>query len=87
MLQEEADELFGGYGHHLAKRVAVVGPRKGDLAVLEGQQTLVADGDAVRIAAEILQHMIRSPEGWLGINNPVFVIERGQELREGARIE
>jgi len=37
VLQEEADELLRGYGHDFAERVAVVGPGKGDLAVLEGE--------------------------------------------------
>jgi len=65
VLQEEADELLGRHPHHFVKRVAVVGPGKGDLAVLEGQQAPIADGDAMRIAAEILQHVSRSPKGGL----------------------
>jgi hypothetical protein len=40
---------------------------KGDLAVLERQQTLIADGYAVRLALEIFQHVGGSAEGVLGI--------------------
>ena len=86
VLQEEADELFGGDGHHLANRVAVVGPGKRDLAVLKGQEALIADGDAVGIAAEILQHARRSAEGGLGVHDPVFMFQGSQEAGEGDRI-
>jgi len=76
VLQEEADELLGGHGHHLAKRVTVVSPGKRDMAVLEGEQAVVADRDAVGIAAEIFQHVSRSPERGFGIHDPLFVPER-----------
>ena len=86
VLQEEADELLGRHPHHLVEGVAVVGPSEGDLAVLEGQQSLVADGDAVRVAAEILQYVSGSPEGRLGVNHPLFVFEGSQEPGKGAGI-
>ena len=86
VLQEEANELLGRHGHHLVEGVAVVGPGEGDFAIIEGEQSLVADGDAVRIAAEILQHVSRSPEGRLGVNHPLFVLEGSQEPGKGARI-
>ena len=85
-LQEKSDELLGGHGHHLADGIPVVGPGKGDLAVLEGQQALVADGDAVGIAAEILQHASGTAEGRFGVNHPFLVFQWGQELGEGAGI-
>ena len=39
---------------------------------------MVGDGDAMRIAAEILQHILGSTKGWLGVNDPVFA-EQGTE--------
>jgi hypothetical protein len=39
---------------------------------------MVGDGDAVGIAAEILQDVLGSAEGWFGVNDPIFVEERTQ---------
>src|SRR5450432_2378802 len=86
VLEEEANEFLSRHGHHLAERVAVVGPPKGDLAVIERQQALVADGDTVSIASEVLQHLGGAAEGRLGINHPFFLSEGSQELGEGAGI-
>src|SRR5206468_3948130 len=44
---------------------------------------MVGDGDAVSIAAEILQDVLGSAEGWFGVNDPVFAEERAQPGREG----
>src|SRR6516162_1471317 len=43
---------------------------------------MVGDGDAVGIAAEILQDVLGSAEGWFGVDDPVFAEERTQPGRE-----
>src|SRR6266581_3934826 len=52
---------------------------------------MVGDGDAVRIAAEILQHVLGSAEWWFGVNDPIFAEQRSQpgseELGMGERRE
>ena len=52
---------------------------------------MVGDGDAVGIAAEILQHVLGSAEGWFGVDDPIFAEERTQpgseELGMGERCE
>ena len=55
-----------------------VSPTEGDVALLKGDESAVGDGDAVGVAAEIAQRVLRSAEGWLGIDNPV-VAEQGSE--------
>jgi len=40
---------------------------------------MVGDGDAMRIARQIVQHMFGAAEGRLGIDDPVLPIERAQE--------
>ena len=37
------------------------------------------DGDAMRVASQIVQHMVGGAEGRLGIDDPVLPIERAQE--------
>jgi hypothetical protein len=45
---------------------------------------MVGDGDAVRIAGEIVQNMFRTSEGWLDVDHPVFAEEESQERVESA---
>jgi hypothetical protein len=62
--------------------VSGVAPAKGDLAVRQCDQAMVGDGDAVSIAAEIVQDILGSAEGWFGVDDPVFAEERTQPGRE-----
>jgi len=39
---------------------------------------MVGDGDAVSIAAEILQYVLGSAEGWFRVDDPIFAEERTQ---------
>ena len=69
--QEAADELAG---LELIRRmrfsVRVVLPGEGDLRLGDGEQTGVGDGDAVRVAGEVLQRRLCAPEGRLGVDDP-----------------
>ena len=53
MLEEAAQELYSAEGHNLGLAIAVVPPLKAHLAVSEGKQPRVGDGDAVGISREI----------------------------------
>jgi hypothetical protein len=39
---------------------------------------MVGDGDTVSVAAEIVEHILGAPEGWLGVDYPVFAKQRSQ---------
>src|SRR5438309_8605502 len=39
---------------------------------------MVGDGDAVGVTAEILEHILGAPEGWFGVDHPVFAKQRSQ---------
>ena len=52
--------------------VGGVAPAEGDLIVGQLDQAMVGDGDAVSIAAEILQHVLGSAEGWFRVDDPVL---------------
>jgi hypothetical protein len=45
-------------------------PLKRDLPVFEREQTLIGESDAMRVAAEIFEHLLRAAEGWFGVDNP-----------------
>jgi hypothetical protein len=85
-------KLIARDGHHfLPIVIGRVTPAKGNLAVRQCDQAMVGDGDAVGIAAEILQHELGSAEGWFGVDDPVFAEERtepgSEELGMGERRE
>ena len=43
---------------------------------------MVGDGDAMRIAGQVMQHMLGAAEGRFGIDDPVLPIKRAQEEGE-----
>ncbi len=43
---------------------------------------MVGDGDAMCIARQVMQHMLRATEGRFGIDDPVLPIKRAQEEGE-----
>jgi len=77
MQKEAAQELVDGQRHRLLF-VAMCGiaPSEGDVAMVERDQSVVGDGDAVGVSAEIAQGMLGSSEGALGVDDPV-VAEQG----------
>jgi len=79
--QESAQKLICGDRHDLLlATVCIVFPAKRDPIILERNQSMVGDGDAVRIASEIVQNMLGTAEGWLGIDDPVLVEELSEKL-------
>ena len=41
---------------------------------------MVGDGDAVRVASEIVQNMLGTAERWLGIDDPVLAEELSEKV-------
>ena len=79
--QESAQKLISGNRHDLLlTALCVVFPAKRDSVILESHQSMVGDGDAVRIAGKIVQNMLGTAEGWLGIDDPVLVEELSEKL-------
>ena len=73
MPQETPDELVRVKPHRLpAVRAvdAIVFPAECDLCVLEADQTVIGYGNPVRIAAEIIQHLIRAAKGGFRVDHP-----------------
>jgi len=58
----------------------IVFPAKRDSIIVERNQSMVGDGDAVRVASEIVQNMLGTAEGWLGIDDPVLMKELSEKL-------
>jgi hypothetical protein len=77
--QEAAQELVDRQNQQpLLVGVRGVSPAEGDVALFEGDESAVGDGDAMGVSTEIAQRVFRSAEGRLGIDDPV-VAEQGSE--------
>src|ERR1039457_3112556 len=84
MEHEAAQELFGGYRHlALLAAVRVVFPTEVDVAVGNGQEPMIGDGDAVGVACQIVEHILRSAKGAFAVDDPLLTKERSQERGKG----
>ncbi len=63
---------------------AIVFPLEPDLIVFDVEQAVIGDGDAVGIAAHVIEHLPGSCERSVGIDNPIAIFQACQmpgELR------
>jgi len=66
MEQEAADELDCIEAHDAAAvPMSGISPSEAHLAIFEAEQSSVGDGNTVRVAGQILQHMLGPPNGGL----------------------
>ena len=73
MDEEASQELVRRDGHDLLLAACgVVLPAEGDLILLEGNEPMVGDRDAVGVAGEIVQNMLCSAKGRLGVDDPLL---------------
>ena len=82
--QESAEKLFCGNSHNLLlAAVGIILPSERHSIILEANESMVGDRDAVGIAREIMQNMFGAAEGWLGVDDPVLSEELSQKSAEG----
>jgi hypothetical protein len=81
--QEATDELNRIKAHDLdAVVVSGVAPFKTNLSVVQVQEPAIGDGDTMGVAGQVLEHMLGTAEGWLGIDDPFLVAQRGEHCVE-----
>lgn len=84
MNQEAADELVCLQRHGSDAIVFfAVSPLECDPAVLKCHQAVVGNGDAVRIAAEVIEDLNGAPKGRFGVDDPFMFAVSVQELAKG----
>ena len=82
--QEAADKFVGADRHHLLPIViGVVFPAKLDAVIVQGNQAVVGDGDPVRVASEVVEHLLRAGKRRLRIHNPLLLARRSKMLLKG----
>ena len=71
--QEAAQELLRTQCHHsLLITVGIILPTESNLVMLESHEAMVGDGHAMGVTGEIAEHLMRTAEGWLGVDDPVL---------------
>src|SRR5208337_492904 len=75
--EESPDELLRRESHgFLLIVVTVVPPVELDLSVFDIQQSMVGNRDSVGVAAQVVDHLLRSGEGRFGVDDPFQVVQR-----------
>jgi len=81
--QETAQELLRTERHHsLLITVGIILPAESNLVAVEGHEAVVGDGHAMSVTGEIAEHMMRTAERWLGVDDPVLTEQGTQEGAE-----
>jgi hypothetical protein len=80
MKKEPSDKLVGLERHGLlAVMVGIIPPEEGNLAVLDGEDAVITDGDPMGISAEVLKDPLGAIEGWFAIDDPFFTVQMPPE--------
>jgi len=87
MKQESPDEFLGREGHGLLLIVvAIVSPVEFHMTVFDIDDPMIGDGDPVRVAANVIHHLLWSGEGRFSVDDPFQVSHGVQMTAESLRI-
>ena len=83
MEEEPAQELVDRKRHQaFFVFVSGIAPAESNAALVEGDETVVGDGYAMSVLAEIAKRMLRAAEGTFGVHHPLGAEQRTQPCRE-----
>ena len=69
--QKPAYEFFGGDGHRaLHVSMSVIFPAKRNVVAVEGEESVIGDGDSMCVTAEITEYLFGTAKGRFGIDDP-----------------
>jgi hypothetical protein len=87
VLQKPAEELGAGESHGaLLVVIRIILPAEPDLRIGDGENPMVGDGDAMRIASQVLQNVVWTAKRRLRIHDPILLKQGSQEPAEVAFI-
>ena len=82
--QEAAKELLATDRHRpLLTPAGVVLPPEGHLTVRHVGNPVIGNGHSMGVTGQVMEDMLGSPEGRLGVDHPVRTKKRSQEEAEG----
>lgn len=71
LLQKATDKLWGREGHGFPPMEPGVLITKTDLAVVDGENPVVRQGDAVDVPAQVAEHLFRALHGRVALDDPL----------------
>ena len=87
MKKEPSNELIGLESHGLLFiPIGIVPPAEGDIAVLDIEDTVIADSDPVGISAQVLKDTLGAVKRRLAIDNPFLMVELSSEHLKGSGV-
>ena len=87
MQEESLDEFVCRKGHgFLVIVVAIVSPVEFHMTAFDVDDPMVGDSDPMRVAADVVHHLLWSGEGRLGVNDPFHISHRIEITAESLRI-
>ena len=87
MREEAVNKFIGGKRHDFFLVViAAVAVGEGDVAVGDLEDAVVSDGDAVGVAAEVIEDDLGAGESGFGIDDPILFVERTEERMKRVRV-
>jgi hypothetical protein len=66
--------------------VAVISPIKFHLALFDVNESMIGNGDPVRVAADIVHHLLWLGERWLGVDDPFQISHQIKMMGESLSI-
>jgi len=86
MQEETPSELIDGQLHQLLLvAMSRIAPAESHVSIFQSNESVVGDGDAVGVGAEISQGVLGSSEGTFGVDHPVLSEQSSQPRCKGAR--
>ncbi|MDM7996754.1 MAG: hypothetical protein QUT30_13875 [Acidobacteriota bacterium] len=87
-LEKEAAGEFVCFESHGSDGIvfSAISPLECYFAILKRHQAVIGNGDAVSIAADVIEDLSGSPEGRFGVDDPFMLAVSAQELAEGIGI-
>ena len=87
MEEEPADKLHGVQRHEFVLiAVGRVSPAKRNLAILQGREAPIGDGNPVGVAGHVLKDLLGPAKWLLGMDHPLLVFELAKEPIEFRRL-
>ena len=76
-VKQEPSDKFICFERHglLAVIIGIIPPEKRDMAIPNGEDAVIADGDPVGISAEVLKNAFGTIKGRFAVDNPLLFIE------------
>jgi len=58
----------------------IILPTEGNVLPIETQEPMIANGNAMCVSGQVVQHMFGAAKRWLSVDNPLLALQRSRKL-------